>query len=330
MSAKRSGPGLTRRAVLGTAAGSAAGSVAAALAAPVQRVAAAATAVATSVVAGGKGERGEQPLFKISLAQWSLHRTLFAGEMDPLDFARAAREEYGLDAVEYVSVFYQDKATDERYLAEMKKRADDAQVRSLLIMVDGEGALGDADEARRRQAVKNHHKWVEAARRLGCHSIRVNAASSGLYDEQIARAADGLRALTEYGAERGINVLVENHGGLSSNGAWLAAVIRRVDHPRCGTLPDFGNFRVDGDEWYDRYQGVAELMPFAKAVSAKSHAFDANGFETRTDYRRMLKIVVDAGYRGYIGIEYEGDALPEREGILATKRLLERCRDELG
>ena len=170
---------------------------------------------------------------------------------------------------------------------------------------------------------------VEAAALLGCHTIRVNAQSSGDYDDQLKCAADGLRQLTEYTDKRKINVVVENHGGLSSNGAWLAAVIKRVNHPRCGTLPDFGNFHLGGGEWYDRYKGVEEMMPFAKAVSAKSHEFDSDGNETKTDYRRMLKIVLAAGYHGHVGVEYEGSKLSEPEGIKATKRLLERVRKEL-
>jgi sugar phosphate isomerase/epimerase len=229
-----------------------------------------------------------------------------------------------------VSTFFKDRATDRGYLAELQRRAAGEGVQSLLIMVDGEGALGDPEARRRQTAVNNHHRWVEAARFLGCHSIRVNAQSQGTFEEQQKRAAEGLRALTEFSAEHHLSVIVENHGGLSSNGAWLAGVIQRVDHPRCGTLPDFGNFHLGDDQWYDRYQGVAELMPFAKAVSAKSHEFDADGNETRTDYRRMLEIVRDAGYRGFVGIEYEGQKLSESEGILATKRLLERVRAELG
>lgn len=276
-------------------------------------------------LAGGE----EQPLFKISLAEWSLHRALFRGQLDHLDFAREARERYGLHAVEYVSQFFRDKARDAPYLKKMKQRCADHGVRSLLIMVDGEGALGAADAKERRRAVENHYKWVAAAKYLGCHSIRVNAAGTGSYDELMKQAADGLRQLTEFATRSQLNVLVENHGGLSSNGAWLAAVIRKVDHPRCGTLPDFGNFHIGGDEWYDRYKGVAEMMPFAKAVSAKSYEFDEQGNEKRTDYRRMLKIVLAAGYHGHLGIEYEGDQLSEPEGILATKRLLERIRDEL-
>lgn len=270
-----------------------------------------------------------EPLFKISLAQWSLHRTINSKKLDNLDFAKVAKSEYGIEAIEYVNQFFKDKAKDEKYLGEMKQRAADNGVKSLLIMIDGEGALGDADEAKRKTAVENHYKWVEAAAFLGCHTIRVNAQSSGSYEEQVGRAADGLRKLSEFGDKHKINVIVENHGGLSSNGGWLSTVIKKVDHPRCGTLPDFGNFRVSKDEMYDRYKGVSELMPFAKAVSAKSHDFDEKGNETHTDYLKMMKIVLDAGYHGYVGIEYEGGKLEESQGIKLTKALLERVREEL-
>jgi L-ribulose-5-phosphate 3-epimerase len=265
------------------------------------------------------------PPFRISLAEWSLHRSIFGGKVDHLDFAKIAKTEFGIDGVEYVNQFFKDKAKDEKYLGEMKKRAEDLGVKSLLIMVDGEGALGDADEAGRKRAVENHYKWADAAKFLGCHSIRVNAQSSGSYEEQQKRAADGLRKLSEYAAKLDLNVIVENHGGLSSNGAWLAGVIKMTEMKNCGTLPDFGNFRVSGSEEYDRYKGVAELMPYAKAVSAKSHDFDEEGNETHTDYFKMMKIVLDAGYHGYVGIEYEGGKLGEKEGIAATKKLLDRC-----
>jgi sugar phosphate isomerase/epimerase len=274
---------------------------------------------------------GGKPLYDISLAQWSLHKTLFAKKLDALDFAKATREEFGIDAVEYVNQFFKDKANDEVYLGQLKSRAADQGVTSLLIMIDGEGSLGHADTAERNKAVQNHHKWANAARFLGCHSIRVNAATTGdgSYEEKQKLAADGLRSLSEYGAKHGLNVIVENHGGLSSNGAWLAGVMKIVDLPNCGTLPDFGNFHIGDGKMYDRYTGVAELMPFAKAVSAKSHDFDAEGNETNTDYRRMMMIVLDAGYRGYVGIEYEGSKHGEAEGILATKKLLETVRAEL-
>lgn len=269
------------------------------------------------------------PLFKISLAQWSLHRSFFEKKIDNLDFAKIAKEDFGIEAIEYVNQFFKDKAKDENYLSEMKKRAADHGVRSLLIMVDGEGELGDADETKRTQTVENHKKWVDAASALGCHSVRVNAASSGTFEEQQERAADGLARLTEYAEQQQLSVIVENHGGLSSNGAWLAGVIQKVNHPHCGTLPDFGNFRVSADEMYDRYKGVEELMPFAHAVSAKSHDFDEQGNETHTDYRKMMKIVIDAGYRGYVGVEYEGGQADEYAGVRATKKLLETVRDEM-
>lgn len=288
-------------------------------------LAAAALAVAPRLTASA---RKDEP-FRISLAQWSLHRALQSGELDNLDFARVAREDFGFEAIEYVNQFFPDKARDRAYLAEMNKRADGYGVYQHLIMVDGEGRIGDPDLARRLRAVENHYEWIDAAAELGCATIRVNASSSGSHEEQAQLAADGLRRLCEYGEAMGINVVVENHGGLSSNGKWLAYVMELVDHPRCGTLPDFGNFNISPTERYDIYQGVSELMPYAKAVSAKSHDFDANGNETEKDYRRLMRIVVDAGYSSWVGVEYEGDRLSEYDGIRATKRLLETVRDEM-
>jgi L-ribulose-5-phosphate 3-epimerase len=270
-----------------------------------------------------------KPLFKISLAQWSLHKTLFAKQLDNLDFAKTAKQDFGISAVEYVNQFFKDKAKDKAYLGEMLKRTKDLGVENRLIMCDGEGMLGDPDAAKRQQAVENHYKWVEAAKFLGCQMIRVNAASRGSYEEQQKLAADGLRKLTEFGAQHNIAVVVENHGGLSSNGQWLVGVMKLVNHKMCGTLPDFGNFRVSQTEEYDRYKGVTELMPFAKAVSAKSHDFDAQGNETQIDYRRMMKIVLDHKYNSFVGIEYEGSKLSEPEGIRATKKLLDTIHTEL-
>lgn len=291
---------------------------------------AAAAAGVASLVSPALAADAKEPLFKISLAEWSLHRALFGKQLDNLDFAKVAKEEYGIDAIEYVNQFFKNKATDKSYLAELNKRAADLGVTNVLIMIDGEGNIGDPSEKLRAKAVENHHKWVEAAKFLGCHSIRVNAHSRGTPEEQRKLAADGLHRLSVFAASHEINVLVENHGGISSNGAWLASVMKEVNLPNCGTLPDFGNFRVGPKEEYDRYQGVTELMPFAKAVSAKSHDFDAEGNETHTDYRRMMKIVLDAGYHGYVGIEYEGSTASEPEGIKLTKALLEKVREELG
>ena len=273
-----------------------------------------------------------EPLYKISLAEWSLHVMLQKGKLTNLDFPAFTKKEFGINAVEYVNSFFKDKAKDQAYLKELKQRTDDLGVRNVLIMCDREGRLGDPDTGQRLKAVENHFKWIEAAKYLGCHSIRVNAASSGSYDEQMKLAANGLRKLAEFGAKHEINVIVENHGGLSSNAAWLAGVMKSVDLPNCGTLPDFGNFYIGSNDdgspnWYDRYQGVTELMPFAKAVSAKSHAFDKEGNETQTDYFKMMAIVLDAGYHGYVGIEWEGKTPSEVEGIKMTKQLLERVRE---
>jgi L-ribulose-5-phosphate 3-epimerase len=281
-----------------------------------------------------------EPLYRVSIAEWSLHRAILrARTLDHLDFARTARESFGLDGVEYVNQMFMDKARDQAYLAEMKKRADDHGVQSLLIMVDGEGNLGEADPAARRRAVENHHPWIDAAHFLGCHSIRVNASGSGSREALADAVVDGLSQLSEYAAQAGLNVTVENHGGYSSDAAWLAGVMARVNLDNCGTLPDFGNFCIarqqmaDGSnpcvEEYDRYRGVEELMPYAKAVSAKSHDFDADGNEIHTDYERMMRIVLAAGYRGYVGIEYEGGQLDEMTGIRRTLELLERVRAKL-
>ncbi|NOR75879.1 MAG: TIM barrel protein [Draconibacterium sp.] len=263
--------------------------------------------------------------YKISLAEWSYHKALFAKEMTNLDFPVITRK-MGIEGVEYVNQFFKDKAKNEAYLGELKKICKNEGVESVLIMCDGEGMMGHPEKAERIKTVENHKKWVDAAAFLGCHSIRVNAGSRGEYEEQQKLAADGLRMLCEYGDTKKINVIVENHGGLSSNGNWLAGVMQMVDHKRVGTLPDFGNFfinRKTGEE-FDRYKGMELLMPFAKGVSAKSNVFDADGNERNMDYSRIMKIVEDAGYKGYVGIEYEGSELSEKEGIIATKKLLEK------
>jgi sugar phosphate isomerase/epimerase len=273
----------------------------------------------------------KKPWFKLSLGEWSLHRALFGGNLKHFDVAKTIRQDFGIDGLEYSAQFFKDKAADRQYLDELKKRAEDYDVQPVLITVDGEGDLGDPDGKRRTAAVENHYKWVEAGRRLGCESIRVNAYSDKSLDptEQAKLVVDGLTRLVDFGAKHKINVIVENHGFLSSNGQWLAGVIKQVNRPTCGTLPDFGNFHLSETEEYDRYEGVAQLMPYAKGISAKSYEFDADGNETRIDYRRMMKLVRDADYHGYVGIEYEGAKLSEPEGILATKRLLLSIHDEL-
>ena len=261
----------------------------------------------------------QEPAYKISLAEWSLNRSIRKGLLTNMDFPRITKETYGLDAVEYVSTFFRDKAEDTQYLTQLKNECDKYGVKSLLIMVDGEGNLADTSMAARTKAIENHYKWVKAAKFLGCHSIRVNAAGRGTMGQVQAAAIDGLGRLSAYAADYNINVIVENHGGNSSYGKWLAEIMQAVNKPNCGTLPDLGNFYE-----YDKYQGVKDLMPFAKGVSGKTHDFDENGNETQIDYVRMMKIVADSGYKGYIDVEYEGNKLSEDEGIKATIALLRK------
>lgn len=271
---------------------------------------------------------------EISLAQWSLHKALFDKKLDNLDFPIVAKRDYGISVVEYVNQFFKDKAKDEKYLAELLKRCTDNGVRNHLIMCDGEGSLGSTNDKERLTAVENHYKWVDAAKFLGCATIRVNAHGEGSREDVQKAAIDRLSRLGEYGAKANINVIVENHGGYTSDGNWLAGVMQGVNKPNVGTLPDFGNFCVkrDGKDMYagncvveyDRYKGTQELMPYAKGVSAKTYDFDANGNCVETDYYKMLKIVKDAGFTGYIGIEFEGDKFTPEEGIKKTKTLLEK------
>ncbi len=313
--------------------------------------------IAAAAASAQEKPKAKAPLFRISLAQWSFHRALFGGDpgetmgwdeferrlhtpayrgllggsMKPLDFAVRARREFGIDAVEYVNVFFLDRAKDAAFMAELKKRADSEGVRNVLIMCDGLGEIGNSDAKERTKVVENHYPWVEAAAYLGCHAIRINGASDEKLPpaEQQKLVADGLRRLAEFADGRGINVLVENHGGLSSNPRWLAGVMKLAGQKRAGTLPDFGNFQISEQEQYDRYQGVTEMMPFAKSVSAKSYDFDDKGNETLIDYPRIMKIVVEAGFRGFVGIEYEGTRLSEPDGIRATQELLMRIREQL-
>ena len=274
----------------------------------------------------GKPAAGKIGDFKISLAQWSLHKSLFAHKIDNLDFPKIARD-YGIDGVEFVNQFFKARAQDSVYLKELKRRAKDVGVTCVLIMIDGEGDLSAPDKKKRHEAVENHKRWVEAAAALGCHAIRVNTGSHYSPTDVVA-VAEACGKLTEYGEKHKIEIICENHGGPSSNPDALLAVMKAVNKPTFGTLPDFGNFPQDKSGKYtiDVYQAIARMMPYAKGVSAKSHDFDASGKEAHLDYARIMKIVTDAGYHGYVGIEYEGSKISEHEGILATKKLLEAVR----
>jgi len=264
------------------------------------------------------------PRLKISLAEWSLHRAFDDKMIDNFEFPVKAKRDFGITAVEYVSSFFSYFVTDQKYLKELKRITDYHGITNVLIMVDGEGNLGEDTEEGRQKTVENHVKWVDAAQFLGCHSIRVNAGGSGTPEEHASKVVPGLRKLCEYGQTKNIGIIVENHGGHSSDAHWLSNVIKAVKMPNIGTLPDFGNFKISETENYDRYKGMNELMPFAKGVSAKSYDFDRDGNETTTDFARMIQIVKKSGYRGYIGVEYEGTNYTEDEGIMLTKRLLEK------
>jgi len=276
----------------------------------------------------------EEKALRISLAQWSLHRSFRDGSLDPVDFAAIAMDKYKIDAIEFVNGLYPDKGNDEAFWNKMKSRSTDLGVKNLVLMVDDEGDLGAASENERLKSVENHYKWVNAAKLLGCPTMRVNAFGDA--DREIYRMAimDGMSRLADYAADSGINIVIENHGLFSSDAALIAGIIKEVNRPNFGAFPDFGNWCLsakwgttqgDCDKVYDRYKGVAELLPYAKAVSAKSYNFNAQGEDTKIDYYKMMKIVKESDYKGYIGIEYEGMEKSEHEGILITKKLMKKA-----
>tara|TARA_B100001029_G_scaffold175303_1_gene176573 strand:- start:1354 stop:2277 length:924 start_codon:yes stop_codon:yes gene_type:complete len=273
---------------------------------------------------------------KISLAQWSMNMSFFTGKKNPLSFPRYAAE-LGFDGVEYVNQFYFDHlksgSTSSRKVKKLanklNKNAGDNDISNVLIMVDHEGELASSQTKNMLASVDQHKKWIELAAELDCESVRVNLSGSNDADEWVKRSVEGLTILSEFAKQHDLNIIVENHGGFSSNAAMLAKVMRETNLENCGTLPDFGNFCIQGgydgcDEWYDMYLGVAELMPYAKSVSAKSYDFDINGDETKINYSRMIKILKDNNYKGFIGVEYEGKNLSENNGIIATKKLIDR------
>jgi len=295
-------------------------------------------------------EANKELFFKIAISQFSFASQFWTQQLKPLDFPAKAKE-LGITGLDYCSMFFADKANDTQFLKDLKQRAADAGSYNLRIMVDGEGVLGDLNEATRLKAVDNHHKWIDAAAALGCPMIRVNVEGEGDPKDVANAAADSLGRLIEYGKEHKIDVIVENHVGISCNAAWLASVMKQVNSPHCGTLADFGNFCINRTkpetndiagymktkclEEYDRYKGIAELMPFAKGVHAKSHVFDAAGNDVETDFVRMFKIIKESGFKGWVSIEYEGGLLKmytkdskyldDYAGTTATKNLVERA-----
>jgi sugar phosphate isomerase/epimerase len=295
-------------------------------------------------------EKADDLFFKISISQFSFASEFWMKQLDPLDFA-AKSKELGISGLDYCSMFFADKAKDTQFLGELKKRAADNGSYNLRIMIDGEGVLGDLNEATRLKAVDNHYKWIDAAATLGCPMIRVNVEGDGAAADVATAAVDSLGRLIAYGSKQNVDVIVENHVGISCNGAWLAGVMKQVNNPHCGTLADFGNFCINRTkpetndiagymktrclEEYDRYKGITELMPYAKGVHAKSHVFDTAGNDVETDFYRMFKIIKASGFTGWVSIEYEGglfkmytkDAkyLGDYDGVVATRKLVEKA-----
>ena len=288
--------------------------------------------------------------FKLALSQFSLASQFWTKQLDPLDFPKKTITTFDIPGLDYCSMFFADKAKDATFLKELKKRALDVGCYNLRIMVDGEGVLGDLNKVVRTKAIENHYKWIDAAATLGCPMIRVNIEGEGAPDEVAKGAMESLNALIDYGKKSNIDVIVENHVGISCNGAWLAGVMKEMNNPHCGTLADFGNFCINRTKpptndiagWmqtkcldeYDRYKGIKELMPFAKGVHAKTHVFDANGNDTETDFARMISIIKASGFKGWVSVEYEGGLLKmyskdekyldDDAGVLATKKLIEK------
>jgi len=290
-------------------------------------------ALAAAPVIGGSPDQKE---LQISLAQWSLHKSFNDGTLNPVDFAAIAMEKYGIHAVEYVNNFYRDRVADETFWNQMKSRSSDAGVKNWVMMVDDEGDLGTADKNERLQSVENHYKWIHAANLLGCRTMRVNAF--GDPDREVYRASimDAMATLADYAAQSELNIVIENHGLFSSDAELIAGIIKEVNRPNFGSLPDFGNWCLSAkwgttqgecDEAYNRYKGVAEMLPYAKAVSAKSYNFNERGEDTKIDYYRMMKMVKESDYNGFTGIEYEGEEKSEHEGILLTKDLMIKAWD---
>ncbi len=292
-----------------------------------------------------KSPPAEAPFLKLSLAQWSFNKSFRSGNVSPYEFAKLASG-LGFEGLEYVNQLYtdvmdsDDKPTAiQAFVEKNNALAAQYKLKNVLIMVDNEGDLSTSDEKNRLEAIENHKLWIEAAHKMGCGSIRLNLHGEEDKELWIKNSISSLRTLSEYAEPLNVNLIVENHGGNSSNANLLMKVINQVGYGNCGTLPDFGNFCLSKnwgslkenkcDNPYDPYLGVSEMMPKAFGVSAKAYDFDAEGNETILDYQKLLSIVKKAGYKGFIGVEYEGEHLSEEEGIIATKKLIEKTVSKL-
>jgi len=294
---------------------------------------------------------------KISLQVYSFAPLMMAGKFDLKDFPEMVRNTYQLDGAEYWSIAFTGRENNEAFLKELKQKSDDNGVNNTIILVDDINiltmesgpSLASLSSEERSRAIDFHKIWVDTAAKIDCHSIRINLKSNdGTAEEVQEVCSESISKLIEYSSQSNISVVLENHGGLTGNGKWLSGLIKNINNEFVGSLPDFGDFnfcQTRGDlnfanvdreceMKYDKYLGVEELIPYAKGISAKSHDFDKNGSETKTDYKRMMEIIKNSDFSGYISIEYEGamlsmllnrdSYLSSHDGILATKSLLEK------
>jgi len=285
---------------------------------------ASAPAVSVPAMASLPAAAAPENRFKISLAEWSFHRAINSRLITNMDFPRIAREQFGIEGLEFVNQLWEAPIQD--YVTRLKRRMNDTGTKGVLLMCDGEGLMGHSDRAVRMKAAQNHRKWVDIAAELGCHAIRTNMYSDlhpktdAEIETMLGYCSESFHDLCGYSKAAGLSVLIENHGGVSSDPDVVVRLMRKVDLPNFGTLPDFGNFPKE----IDRYEAIRKLMAYAKGVSFKCWDFGPDGNETTLDVPRIMKIVRDAGYHGYVGIEYEGQRLSEWEGVAAAKRLLDR------
>jgi len=270
--------------------------------------------------------------FKVSIAPWSLTRKPY-GENDPdgihfLDYPLVARE-LGFEAIEHDNLHYPGDLPNDKHLAKMKQRTEEAGVTNTLILCGALGDIADSRKSRRKKANFNYERWIEAAQFLGCHQVRV-VCSDHIdidWDEKMKLTVEAVSKLADFAQGHSIELLIENHNGYTSNPNWLVEMIQKVNRPNCGILGDFTEWRIEQNPdvlYPDPYKGYEILAPYVKSVGAKSTTFDVLGNELVTDYPRMFEILNKVGYQGYIAVEYFGNDLPRRKGTTMTKELVER------
>ena len=293
----------------------------------------------------------------IGLQMYSFAPLIMQGKFDLLGFPDLVKNTYGINGAEYWSIPFMGRENDKDFLNDLKRRSDDIGVDNLIILVDdidiktmqSGPSLASSNKNDRDTAIDYHKKWVDVAKNIGCHSIRINLRSEEENDQKILEnSSESISKLIEFSKQDNISIVIENHGGITGDADWLVSLMKNVDSKHLGTLPDFGTYNFcikrgnlnfqslseNCEDQYDKYLGVKKLMPYAKGVSAKSHEFDKDGEELSTNYSRMIKIISESNYKGYITIEYEGAMkgmfggegtyLNPHEGILATKKLINK------